>query len=117
MESLAEAPPGSAPDMDDARFELLKEQAVLQVAARARPEDKPPFKMFDLEEQGVNGMASLPEPNDGDVFLDFEGHPFFRPDSGTRPRVGSSCSSMLHGVGALRAFSPLEGVQLSAPRS
>ncbi len=26
-----------------------------------------------------HGLALLPEPDDGDVFLDFEGHPFFTP--------------------------------------
>jgi uncharacterized protein len=27
-------------------------------------------------------MAALPEPDDGDVFLDYEGHPFWRADTG-----------------------------------
>ena len=47
--------------------------------------------MFDVLEPPLPGQASegppagfaaLPQPNPGDVFLDFEGHPFWKPDSG-----------------------------------
>ena len=31
---------------------------------------------------GAAGSNDCPQPDDGDVFLDFEGHPFWRPDAG-----------------------------------
>ena len=31
---------------------------------------------------GTWAWRSCPQPDDGDVFLDFEGHPFWRPDTG-----------------------------------
>jgi predicted RecB family nuclease len=82
-------------DLDPARQERFVRQASLQVQARERPEDPPSFELLEepvdvdevvSEEDGVEdapvGFAALPEPDEGDVFLDFEGHPFWRADVG-----------------------------------
>jgi uncharacterized protein len=66
------------------RLTRLVEQAVLQVQARLRPDDPPPFSMVAAGEDPVwgHGLEQLPLPDVGDVFLDFEGHPFWRADAG-----------------------------------
>jgi uncharacterized protein len=67
-------------DMPAERFERLNLQARLQLAARTGPGGPPPYRMLPVNEE--RGWAALPEPDDGDVFLDYEGHPFWRPDRG-----------------------------------
>lgn len=52
----------------------LLTQARLQVAARGR--DVPPYEFISPVEPG-RGLALLPEPDSGDLFLDLEGDPFF----------------------------------------
>ena len=85
-------------DLDEARLERMVRQAALQVEAREAPEGSPPpFELLerpapaaaDLPELDVEpvepeltGFAALPAPDDGDVFLDFEGHPFWKADVG-----------------------------------
>jgi predicted RecB family nuclease len=85
-------------EMDPQRLERLVGQATLQVQARQAPEaSPPPFRllapgpereeeMADLGavpvEPTLTGFAALPEPDDGDVFLDYEGHPFWKADVG-----------------------------------
>ncbi|GAA3709909.1 TM0106 family RecB-like putative nuclease [Gordonia hankookensis] len=65
------------------RLARLQGQASLQVQARQRPDDPPPFEMIASgEEPWGHGLEKLPEPDEGDVFLDFEGHPFWRADAG-----------------------------------
>lgn len=67
------------------RLERLVGQAVLQVEAREAPAELPPYALTSPVEGDAawgHGFASLPEPDDGDVFLDFEGHPFWRADTG-----------------------------------
>lgn len=66
------------------RLQWLVQQAALQVAARLNNQAPPPFTMIDLGENPLrdHGLAQLPEPDDGDIFLDFEGHPFWRADTG-----------------------------------
>ena len=62
--------------------------------ARNAPDDKPPFELLaapsdadhaplvdDLDAPDPIGFAALPAPDDGDVFLDFEGHPFWHADA------------------------------------
>jgi predicted RecB family nuclease len=81
-------------DLDPARRDTLVRQARLQVEARNTPNDKPPFELLtspshtddaplvdDLDAPDPIGFAALPAPDDGDVFLDFEGHPFWRADT------------------------------------
>jgi predicted RecB family nuclease len=86
----------SVVEIDRARVARLRHQAELQVQARRHPQSPPPFALVaaddadpseaDPSEQGVpqvlTGFAALPEPDEGDVFLDFEGHPFWRADVG-----------------------------------
>jgi predicted RecB family nuclease len=84
-------------DLDPARRDTFVRQARLQVQARNAPDDKPPFELLDppsgtgapgadpldddLDAPDPIGFAALPEPDAGDVFLDFEGHPFWRADA------------------------------------
>ncbi len=80
--------------IDPARRVTLVRQARLQVQARNAPDDKPPFELLaapsdadhaplvdDLDAPDPIGFAALPAPDDGDVFLDFEGHPFWHADA------------------------------------
>ena len=53
-------------------YERLREQARVQV--RARESGQPYFELLPIE-KGL-GLGRLPEPSDGDVFLDLEGDPF-----------------------------------------
>jgi hypothetical protein len=49
-----------------------------------RGDEPPPFSIIEPGEDPVwgHGLEQLPEPDDADVFLDFEGHPFWRADTG-----------------------------------
>ena len=38
--------------------------------------------LVDLVEPELTGFAALPAPDEGDVFLDYEGHPFWKADVG-----------------------------------
>ncbi len=71
-------------EMRAERLARLRDQADLQVEARERPEERPPYRLIPAGEDPVwgRGFERLPEPNDGDIFLDFEGHPFWRADRG-----------------------------------
>src|SRR5438067_818317 len=64
-------------------YARLARQAQLQVEARNHP--LPPFEPLPAEPE--RGLARLPEPSRGDVFLDFEGDPFFG-DSGLEYLTG-----------------------------
>lgn len=66
------------------RLEQVREQARLQAAAREDVEAPPPFVLIPAGDEASwgHGFELLPEPDDGDVFLDFEGHPFWRADRG-----------------------------------
>jgi predicted RecB family nuclease len=76
--------------LDDGRRDRFVRQARLQVAAREHPDDPPPFELVAETNGALNaaseteavGFAAMPEPDEGDVFLDFEGHPFWRADVG-----------------------------------
>jgi uncharacterized protein len=60
-------------------------QAQLQVEAREDDEGTPPpFRLIEASADATQGRGfeQMPEPDDGDVFLDFEGHPFWRADRG-----------------------------------
>lgn len=86
------------PNLDPGRSKRLVRQAALQVQAReAPPGTSPPYELLPtgtLQDEvpdgiplggagsALTGFAALPEPDDGDVFLDFEGHPFWRADVG-----------------------------------
>ncbi|MGV0767874.1 TM0106 family RecB-like putative nuclease [Mycolicibacterium sp. XJ647] len=74
---------GEVHGLDPDRVNRLRGQAALQLTAREQPREKPPFELIapGLEPWG-HGFEMLPEPDAGDVFLDFEGHPFWRADRG-----------------------------------
>ncbi len=78
--------------LDAARRDTFVRQARLQVQARNAPDDTPPFELLqapsatdplveDLDAADPIGFAAMPAPDDGDVFLDFEGHPFWHADA------------------------------------
>ncbi len=80
--------------LDPARRDTFVRQARLQVQARNAPDEKPPFELLDppsatdhaalvddLDAPDPIGFAALPAPDAGDVFLDFEGHPFWHADA------------------------------------
>lgn len=68
-----------------ARQPRLVTQAALQLQAReAEKDDPPPFELIEGGDDPAwgHGFEMLPAPDDGDVFLDFEGHPFWRASTG-----------------------------------
>lgn len=84
VESLATAGE-RVPGVPSARVKRLAAQARLQVEARALGDDAtPPFELIRPEEDPTwgHGLEQLPAPDAGDVFLDFEGHPMWRADTG-----------------------------------
>lgn len=69
--------------LTEPRLQRIVQQAALQVQARLL-KGTPPYRIVpagDDPEWG-RGFAKLPMPDDGDVFIDFEGHPFWRADTG-----------------------------------
>src|SRR5258705_12284764 len=59
--------------------------AALELQTRAALDAPPPFSIVTSTDEDFpwgHGLEELPAPDDGDVFLDFEGHPFWRPDAG-----------------------------------
>ncbi len=75
----------SVDGIDPGRLERLVGQAALQVEARLAGDSvPPPFRMIEAGDDPTwgRGMEQLPEPDAGDVFLDFEGHPFWTPSEG-----------------------------------
>ena len=57
----------------------LTRQADLQVETRSHPEERPAFELLAASDDPVfgHGFSLLPSPDEGDVFFDFEGHPFW----------------------------------------
>jgi uncharacterized protein len=66
------------------RQHWLVRQAALQVQARLAGGEELPHELIEVGEDARlgHGFELMPLPDDGDVFLDFEGHPFWRPDTG-----------------------------------
>lgn len=84
MTALAQ-PPAPVAGIGPRRLDRLAEQARLQLQAASLAEHKaPPFQLIDAGEDPVwgHGFEELPRPDDGDVFLDFEGHPFWQIETG-----------------------------------
>jgi uncharacterized protein len=75
---------GPVEGLRDERLDRLRTQAALQVQARNQPDEKPPFQLIEPGDDATwgHGFDQLPAPDDGDVFLDFEGHPFWTPKRG-----------------------------------
>jgi uncharacterized protein len=70
---------GSVPELHDENLERLVRQAALQVTSREHPEEAPVYELVVPSEDPVfgHGFELLPAPDNGDVFFDFEGHPFW----------------------------------------
>ncbi len=66
-------------DVHDEKLQRLTRQAALQVQSRTHPDDLPAFELVEVTEDPVygHGFSLMPEPNEGDIFFDFEGHPFW----------------------------------------
>ncbi len=77
MIHLAECASEVETQIDPARFERLVRQASLQ--QRDVADVPPPFEHLQpsLDLSRADGFAAMPAPDDGDVFLDYEGHPFW----------------------------------------
>ncbi|MGA7836238.1 MAG: TM0106 family RecB-like putative nuclease, partial [Acidimicrobiales bacterium] len=66
-------------DLREEKRRRLTSQAALQVATRRAHEAPPAFELIEATEDPVygHGFEFMPEPDDGDVFFDFEGDPFW----------------------------------------
>jgi uncharacterized protein len=75
---------GAVYGMPPERLIKLIAQAVLQVQGREEPESGLTYALIPAgpDPNWGRGFEELPEPDDGDVFVDFEGHPFWRADTG-----------------------------------
>jgi uncharacterized protein len=78
-------------------YEKLAHQARLQ--KQQRESAKPVYELLPIEPD--LGLAGLPAPRPGDLFLDLEGDPFGRAVIGTQP--GESGREYLFGLGRLEA--------------
>jgi uncharacterized protein len=69
----------AVPELHEESRVRLRRQAVLQVTTREHPEAPPVYELVAPSEDPVygHGFELLPAPDDGDVFFDFEGHPFW----------------------------------------
>lgn len=79
VSDLATACPPSVPGISHRTLERLREQATLHV--RQRRSGKVCYTLLRPEGHG-QGLAALPEPSAGDLFLDLEGDPYI--DGGGR---------------------------------
>jgi predicted RecB family nuclease len=72
------------PGIRPQRRHWLVQQAALQVQARLAGGDELPHELIEVGDDPRlgHGLELMPQPDEGDVFLDFEGHPFWRPDAG-----------------------------------
>jgi predicted RecB family nuclease len=85
LKLLAEAAPETkVPSMRQPTFAGLRHQASLQLHHRRTHQHK--VDLLGLEED--RGFALLPEPSPGDVWLDFEGDPWFEPGRGLEYLTG-----------------------------
>jgi uncharacterized protein len=66
-------------DVHDDNLQRLSRQAALQVRSREQPLAVPYFELVEPSDDPVygHGFSLMPAPDDGDVFFDFEGHPFW----------------------------------------
>jgi len=66
-------------NVNDESLSRLARQASLQIGSRDDPEAPPVFELVEVGDDPLygHGFSLLPEPDEGDVFFDFEGHPFW----------------------------------------
>jgi predicted RecB family nuclease len=71
----------AVPELHEESLARLTRQAALQVESRQRPDEPPVFTLVEPAEDPVfgHGFDHLPAPDEGDIFFDFEGHPFWTP--------------------------------------
>lgn len=72
------------PGLTSDAFRGLRHQAELQLQYR----DSGEHRVDELPLEPGRGYFLLPEPSSGDVWLDFEGHPFFEPARGLEYLIG-----------------------------
>jgi uncharacterized protein len=86
VRTIVELSRRSAPvaNVNDESLKRLSHQASLQVRSREHPESRPDFELLEAGDDPIygHGFSLLPEPKEGDVFFDFEGHPFWTPQQG-----------------------------------
>jgi predicted RecB family nuclease len=93
--AFAQAPDEARPvSMPPRTFETLRDQAAMQVAARAGAHA---WKV--LEPEPKRGFELLPPPSAGDLFFDIEGDPFWEPGRGLEYLWG-----IVDTAGAFRPF-------------
>ncbi|WP_411155983.1 TM0106 family RecB-like putative nuclease [Microbacterium sp. NIBRBAC000506063] len=73
LAAASDAPAGMNPET----FANLRAQARLQIAASETPEGAPP----PVEVHQPQAIHTLPKPNAGDIFFDFEGDPLYTEDA------------------------------------
>ena len=74
LEALGDLPPGERVEgIRPESLERVRHQAELQL--RGRREDRYLWELLPIEEE--RGFRLLPRPDEGDVWLDLEGHPFY----------------------------------------
>ena len=73
----------AVPELHDENLARLSRQAKLQVASRQQPSKPPKYELVEATDDPVfgHGFDLLPEGDEGDVFFDFEGHPFWTAQS------------------------------------
>jgi uncharacterized protein len=66
-------------NVHDDNLERLSRQASLQIVSREHPDDAPDYQLVEANDDPVfgHGFSLMPAPDEGDVFFDFEGHPFW----------------------------------------
>jgi predicted RecB family nuclease len=71
-------------DVNEENLRRLTRQAFLQVTSREQPESPPDFEVIDEGDDPLygHGFSLMPQADEGDVFFDFEGHPFWTPKRG-----------------------------------
>jgi predicted RecB family nuclease len=85
LTALAETPPGTkVKSMRSTVLEGIRHQAELQLHHRRTGE----HRVDHLPVEPDRGFSLMPEPSPGDIWLDFEGHPWFEPARGLEYLLG-----------------------------
>jgi uncharacterized protein len=81
LEALGDLTPATVPDIGEIRpetFEAIRQQAALQLRGRRTGT----YLWELLPDEPERGFRLLPAPDEGDVWLDLEGHPFYETSRG-----------------------------------